>query len=100
MKAYKLKNCYHSQVEGNALVNIRFGFTCFGIAYPHKFWKKKRTDFWWIPRLSFEFWAHTGQCAQRWIFRFTMLNKRFGYRTKGDSTPSLSSYYDAGWQLN
>jgi hypothetical protein len=41
--------------------------------------------------------AHTLQCNQRWLFLLRVGRKKFGYRTKGDATPNLLVYKDAGW---
>jgi hypothetical protein len=43
--------------------------------------------------------AHTGQCAQVWLFGIRIGHKRFGYRTHGDATPRLLTYKDGGWWL-
>lgn len=51
-------------------------------------------------------YAHNLQCDRRWIFliRFNWRTPegkwsgmRFGYLTRGDATPDLMSYKDAGW---
>lgn len=42
------------------------------------------------------FLAHSYQADQRWIFLVRVGKWRFGYRTRGDSNPSLLSWYDGG----
>ena len=43
--------------------------------------------------------AHTLQCDQRWIFLVRFGKYRFGYRTRGDATKDLATYYDGGWHF-
>lgn len=92
---YILKNTYHAQIEGNAFLNIRFGYTCLGIVYPRKYWKLKS---WYLPHISFTFFSHSGTCNQYWIFKIVFGKRYFGFKTKGDADPSLLSYYNAGYK--
>jgi hypothetical protein len=41
--------------------------------------------------------AHSLQCDQVWLFLIRRGNWRFGYRTRGDATPNIATYYNAGW---
>ena len=44
-------------------------------------------------------WAHSFQCDQRWVFLIRLFGRRFGYRTHGDATPDISTYYDGGFHF-
>lgn len=93
---YFIRDSYSSQVEGWAILGFRFGYTCFGVAY----WPNNARRFAkWQPNLVLTFWSHTGQCGQRQVFLIEAKSHRFGYRTRGDATPDLLSYNDAGWVL-
>ena len=54
-------------------------------------------------RLRVGFLYHSLQCDQRWLFLLRwrrgpgIPDYRFGYRTRGDATPNLLTYRDAGW---
>lgn len=96
MRFYFMRNTYSAQIEALALVGFRFGFTAFGVA----FWKpgkKRRTR--WMPHLLMSLMAPTGQCDQVWLFRLNVGRWRIGYRTKGDATPDLATYYEAGLRV-
>lgn len=41
--------------------------------------------------------AHTLQCGQRWIFLLRWGRRRIGYRSRGDASPKLMTFGDAGW---
>jgi hypothetical protein len=43
--------------------------------------------------------AHSLQCGQIWKFLFRIGKRRFGYRTKGDATKDLLTYYDSGFHF-
>ncbi len=95
-RPYLLRNCYIAQIESWALLNLRFGYTCLGIAY----WPKdKRHRPWWVPHLSLTFWNHSGQCDQHWVFKVELQRLSLGFKTRGDATPDLATYKDAGWHL-
>ena len=40
---------------------------------------------------------HSLQCDQRWVFALIVGHRRIGYRTRGDATASLATYWDGGW---
>ena len=54
-------------------------------------------------RLRLGFLYHSLQCDQRWLFLMRWQRPkgiddfRFGYRTRGDASPTTMTYQDAGW---
>ena len=48
-------------------------------------------------QISLGLFAHTLQCDQRWVFLIRIRKHAFGYRTRGDASPDIMTYYDAGW---
>jgi hypothetical protein len=100
MTPYYIKNSYHSQIEGRrSLVNFRIGYTCFGIAWPRRLWKNKKSEYKYLPHLSISLFAPVGQCGQVRLFKLEAFGISVAYRIKGDATPDLSTYYDAGWEV-
>jgi hypothetical protein len=94
MRFYFIRNAYSAQIEASALVGLRVGFTCLGIAL----WPPKRGHRpWWSPYFHLSLWAHTGQCDQRTVFGVALGRRRFGYVSRGDATPEMWRYYQAGW---
>lgn len=45
----------------------------------------------------FAFLYHALQCDQRWIFSIGTYGSRLAYRTRGDATPAMLTYFDGGW---
>lgn len=96
MRFYLIRDCYFAQIEGSALIGLRLGYTTLGLA----FWPPRRGRRpWWMPHLRLSLWAHTGQCDQRWVFLIAAGRHRFGFKTRGDATPDLMRYGEAGWCL-
>jgi len=68
--------------------------------YPFNKNKKIYPGFYWKCKFcAIGFLAHVFQCDQRWIFLFRLNKGRFGYRTYGDATPDILTYYDGGWHF-
>ncbi|MGV3616116.1 MAG: hypothetical protein ACO1SV_12340 [Fimbriimonas sp.] len=96
LKPYRLPNSYFAQVEGSALANLRIGYTAIGLYWPHLL-RNGRSKAWrFLPRFSLTLWSHTGSCDQRWVFKIRVGSNYIGYRTRGDATPAMSAYKDAG----
>lgn len=96
MRFYFIRDAYFAQIEAWSVLGFRFGFTAFGLAvWPPT--DNRKTMPWWAPHVRLEFGSYVGQCAQRWLFRFVFGKRRIGYRTRGDATPNLATYHDAGF---
>lgn len=103
MRFYRLTDCYSAQIEAVALLNLRFGFTCMGVAY-WRSWQALRSAAWgwrnWFPRVSIELWSHTGQNDMRQIFRLKVNRFSIGWTSAGRLTDrALYSARDLGLNL-
>ena len=97
MKFYGLRHTYSSSVESRAIFNIRFGYTCFGLSRRQFSLKNPLRRI--FPIFSLVIWNHAAQCGQHYIFRIYILGQMLSWRTRGDATPDLSTYYAAGFHF-
>lgn len=95
---YKVDNRYFSTIEGCALLGLRIGLRGWGIAW----WQRRKGGYgppWFVPRFRLDINMHSGQCDQVWLFRVHIMDCELGYKTRGDATPDMMSYYEAGWRV-
>lgn len=97
MRSYLIRNSYSAQVEGSAFINLRFGYTCLGIAA----WPMLGCDAdmkWWqrlLPLLSLTLCSHSGQCGQWWAIKLKVCGRWvLAFKTKGDASPTLHDTYN------
>ncbi len=86
LRFYYAPNTYLASVEGKAILNIRFGYTCFGFGTKKQIIKARKHK-WYNPfPIRFTFNAHTGQSDMIKIFDIGCRWLRVWYKTKGDAT--------------
>lgn len=75
MRFYHIKDCSAATIEYRALLNLRFGYRCLGVAYKDSW--IKYNNFWTnlVPKLSLMFFAKTDCGGEVWLFHFKY-NKR------------------------
>ena len=95
MRFYWIRNSYFAQIEASAVVGLRLGSTCFGVAAP---WPPRKLRPWWIPHFTLSLWSHTGQCEQRYIFLVKAGQRACGYLTRGDALPEHWRNEHAGFR--
>ena len=98
-KGYFIKHCYSVQVEANAIINFRFGTTCFGFGTKKQIQGRKRTK-WYNPfPFTFKFNAYTGQMDMKKLFDIGCNYIRIWYTTKGESRKGNFRWKERGLHI-
>lgn len=98
-KGYFITHSSQAQVESNAIINIRFGGTCFGFGTAKQIRERKKTSKFNPFPIRLEFLRDRCQCRMIEVFRIGCAWLSIAYVTKGEVTPDSHWADSIGWQF-